>query len=467
MSEELVEVTASETRTYAQKLVQEIYGVQLARQARSFYAPLQLFAVIWGIEQMEGEEIFRDWTKENPLRIRRRSHDLARQLLNGDLREKWKEWKESPVEHQTTWDVFGKVFESLVVSFPYERAQKVQATKRHLQPYMGELIHWDYAEKSRSRPEAKLERVWYRTGHMLVYELLRTDQDEERRERIKKGLSDLVADSNDSLGRVATIVGKNDTVRSDDEEGWPDEEFERHDPVKRHSKWQGLMCEGVDRILTDPVSPVAKKIDHLMYWIPFCLAKHMVARAFKSMGQESPAVPVDMGAEGELRRLSRDRLFRDRNSLEEAVFYRASLEEPESPVSVRLKDKDFPAGKSNGRKSIEAMADFYIATMADIGALNQNAKSGFYTLKLNLLETIVYATVDREDSISFDSFCTDVLYEKLELVVDPSSGQKSQSINWVDNEDLERNKKGLADRLEALGLITSFSDATRMVGPTR
>ena len=113
------------------------------------------------------------------------------------------------------------------------------------------------------------------------------------------------------------------------------------------------------------------------------------------------------------------------------------------------------------------MAEFYIATMADVGALNQNSRSGFYTLKLSLLETIVHATVDADDAIPFESFCTDILFSKLGMLVDPSSGQRAQLTIWVDNEDLESNKKGLADRLEALGLITSFSDATRMVGPTR
>jgi hypothetical protein len=334
-----------------------------------------------------------------------------------------------------------------------------------LQPYMGELVHFDCAERGRE-PNRKweFERVRFRAGHMLVYEMLRTDPVDKRRARIADGLSHLLVDQDDSLGRISMMVSEWD-IPAVEEKPWPDRQLRPHDPDERGSNWQSLMRSGVDRILADQVSPIPKKIDHLMYWIPFCLAKHMLARAFDSMGLDVPVVPVDMGAEGELRRHAQDRLLRDRNSLEEAVLHAATLE-PETPKSIRLQNRDY-SPKGQPSTTIESMADWYRATMADIGALNHNSKKSFYTIKLNLLETIVYAMIDMGKTRSFDSFCSEILFDELGMLVDPSGGQKARSAAWVDNEELEVNKKALADRLEALGLITSFSDATRMVGPIR
>jgi hypothetical protein len=133
----------------------------------------------------------------------------------------------------------------------------------------------------------------------------------------------------------------------------------------------------------------------------------------------------------------------------------------------RLNQEDFPHRTSgaNVETTLGAMGDFFSTTMACVGALNHNTGLRHYTLKLPLLEAIVYATVDSGEPVPFEGFCSEILFRRLGLVVDPHSGQKAGVTVWVDNEDLEVNAKGLADRLESLGLITSFSDATKMVGP--
>jgi len=150
------------------------------------------------------------------------------------------------------------------------------------------------------------------------------------------------------------------------------------------------------------------------------------------------------------------------------AIVKAAGDGPQDEERRRLHEEDFPELVKRGgdvETTLGAMGGFFSSTMACIGALNHNAGLRHYTLKLPLLEAIVHATVDAAHPLPFDYFCSEILFKDLGLVVDPYSGQKAGVTTWVDNEDLEVNAKGLADRLESLGLITSFSDATRMVGP--
>ena len=108
---------------------------------------------------------------------------------------------------------------------------------------------------------------------------------------------------------------------------------------------------------------------------------------------------------------------------------------------------------------------FYRATMAHVGAVNDNKGIRHYTLKLPILESIVHATVDKGEPMEFDNFCSEILCGKLRLVVDPKSGRDEGLTQSINHTDLKHNASGLKTRLAALGLITDYSDAHKMVGP--
>jgi hypothetical protein len=462
--------TADQVQQEARDLIQEIYGVTLSGQSKAFYVPLQFFAVVWGIEQADNEELFRDINDQNPLRFIQRSHDFARRLLNGnEIRE---ERKRGITEDAETLRVLGKVFDALTVKFEFQK-ENAHPNRRHLQPYLGELIHHDFAPvRGGGSPDTDgigLERVYYRGGGTLVYELLRADK-KERRDQIAAELRKLLAGSNDPLGRTAEILHSADAVAPS---SFTDTALRPH-IEDRETLWAEHLREGTFRILTSSSSRY-KKIDHLMYWLPYCVARHLVERAYSTLGitEESPT-PVDTGAEGAVRRASQTKFREHRNAIRKAVVVAAgSASDNEASDRVRqmLHHEEFPdldfRKKKKVEKTLTANGDFFATTMSTIGALNANTGLRHYTLKLPLLESIVHATVDKDAPIDFEDFCTEILCRKLRLVVDPASGQKESVTAWTDNEDLERNACGLADRLDALGLITSYSDATRKVGPRR
>ncbi|MBT4188047.1 MAG: hypothetical protein HOE14_12620 [Gemmatimonadales bacterium] len=454
--------THAELRQEADALIKEIYGVNLRGQANGFYVTLQLLAVIWGIENTDGEELFRHIDEDAPLRFTQRTHDFVRRLLNGEDQEIGQSRRDTVSQDSETLRVLAKVFSALTVKFDFSKGG--YSNKRHLEPYLGQLIHHDYAKRPKNPlavEEIVHERVFYRGGGTLIYELLRTDPDEERRENIKNGLRALVTDSEDALGKAAQILH---TADAQEIRVFEDKDLEPH-VSSRDSMWVDEIRSGTARILGAD-TPRSLKVDHLMHWLPYGLARHMLEQAFAVLDKPVPPIPIDICAGKVLRRGSQQGFSQGRNSIRMAIIEKAGEGTP-SEKRRRLNQEDFPHRTSgaNVETTLGAMGDFFSTTMACVGALNHNTGLRHYTLKLPLLEAIVYATVDSGEPVPFDGFCSEILFRRLGLVVDPHSGQKAGVTAWVDNEDLEVNAKGLADRLESLGLITSFSDATKMVGP--
>ncbi len=457
------EPTLNELKAVARELIADTYGVSgLTNMSNGFYVTLQLLAVIWGIEKTDGETTFQEVTDDQPLRFTRRSHDFARRLLNGEPLTD--ERKALVSEDDETIQVLGELFKALTVHFEYYRSYP-QSNKRHLQPYFGEAIHHDYASRpKRSAAQEQdglvFERVYYRGGGTLVYEMLRTDADPERREGNATGLRQLVADANDAVGRASAVLHSADAVKPSVFEDVVD--LITHSPT-RDSRWVELIRAGTSRILRAPTQR-ARKVDYLLHWLPYCLARHLVDLAFRALDEEPSPVPVDSAAGGVIRRASQHQFVQHRNSLRMAVIHAAG-QEPSSEARKRIHTQDV-SGKSGGiDETLNSVGNFFATTMACVGALNHNTGLRHYTIKNALLEAIVHATIDAGHQIPFETFCTEILYRELCLVVDSASGRMTGISIWVDNEDLERNEQGLVKQLESLGLITNFSDATRMVGP--
>jgi hypothetical protein len=68
------------------------------------------------------------------------------------------------------------------------------------------------------------------------------------------------------------------------------------------------------------------------------------------------------------------------------------------------------------------------------------------------------------EAMTFDQFISKILYEKLRLVVDGSSAQKAGLVTALDSGSFGRNLSALEGHLRELGLLKSYSDATKMVG---
>ena len=80
-----------------------------------------------------------------------------------------------------------------------------------------------------------------------------------------------------------------------------------------------------------------------------------------------------------------------------------------------------------------------------------------------MLEAIVAAGIPPNEDMPFTDFCGDVLFSRYGLLVDQGAARRSAVADAIDTAEFEENGEILARRLASLGLLTEYSDATRIV----
>ena len=448
----------------AEKIVKDLYGGSLYGQGRGFYVTLELLALAWGSRRANGVALTPP-TEE--IRFHRRGHDFARRLLYDPSKISPDELSSS--NQQDTVGLLADVFRSLVVPVPFKRAVGNWGGF-HLYPYVGQLIHYDSVNRKETKTKdggPHVERYLYRGGGALAYDLLRRDPNEDRRLRIEAALAGLTDDSLSPLGTLADRVARHDA--HEPTEPTVDGTLAEVGHSGRETGWCELLRSGVANIL-DLKEIQATRVEHLMYWVPYCLARHQLELAHLEIGFEVQPIVVDIAGIPALRRESRRSFDRHRRYISDALRRRAQRVTEGAlttvdDLRVGTEDVGVFGDLLSGRQSWNTgVGDFYAATLAVVGGINHNTGLRHYTLKLPLLEAIVAATVRSAEGLPFGEFCHDVLFEQLGLIVDARSGARADIARWVDNGDLRINEAGLASLLDALGLMTALSDATRFVG---
>ena len=119
-----------------------------------------------------------------------------------------------------------------------------------------------------------------------------------------------------------------------------------------------------------------------------------------------------------------------------------------------------PKLANNQRNKIRS---FFWATAAANGFLNSWRGRKHFTLSVDALAIIVLATIPAGKEIPFDRFVTEILYTSLGIVVGRGAAEASGLVNSIDASIFEENESQLALQMIAAGLVTQYSDATRMV----
>lgn len=444
-----------------ERIVKDLYGGSLYGQGRGYYVALELLAIAWGSRQTNDGVVLT--SAADPISYKRRGHDFARRLLfdmdvipQGDR---------DGLGEEATLNALAGIFRSLVVPVPFKRTVDNWGGY-HLYPYIAQLIHYDSVNRKGNDPDSAggphIERYLYRGGGALAYDLLRRDPKSDRRQRVESGIGQLTSDSPGPLGRLVSLVGACDSDQP--ELATEDQTVATQGQAERETSWSDQLRSGVERIVSSQ-QPAAKRVEYLMHWVPYCIARHQLELAHRELDLKPEPIVVDIAGVPGLRRESRRSFDRHRRFIVDALRARA----------VRTADAvggqesaDVYRGLVEGSQTWnEGVGDFYAATMAVIGGVNHNSGLRHYTLKLPLLEAMIIASIDSTDAyegIPFSKFCYDVLYRRFGLVIDVQSGSKAAITSWVDNGDLKSNEDGLATLLEALGLLTALSDATRLVG---
>ena len=437
-------------------VVRSLFGAILSGQGRGFYVGLELMALLRGTLEHDGL-VLPAPTKE-PLTVQLRSHDFARRLM-GEPRHLADEETQG-IEGELALDAIAALGRGLRVPVPGRR-RRPGWHGEHFQPFVGELIHYDAVFRKRQKGAVmkvdghdvvvSVERYLYRGAGGLAHAMLRTDLDQGRLDRTRTELTRLVSDSGTPLGELFASLSARDKG-SDEPQRLKtfrdDPEFESVESFDRESAWVEHLRGGVLRIAERKL-PRAKIAEAIMYWVPYCIARYQADVAYRELGMTPRPIPVDMGSTASpIRRRSREVHERSRSTIVQALESRA-----EGIASDVL--------KSGSRKWRDGARNFYSGTLAAVGALNAHTGKRHFVLGNELLEAIVLAQLSKETP--FDSFCRDVLYERLDLVVDRTASTQCLDLGNLNRSDFDSNAEMLAGRLEMLGMLIKYSDHTKMV----
>ncbi|TLW91686.1 hypothetical protein FFT09_12155 [Saccharomonospora piscinae] len=469
------------------EVVLQLFGVNLEHQGRGFYVSLEMLAIARGAYVIDEDLLLAN--DSSTIRYKRISHDLARRIATRATIVEGRDELAKAVELETpeAFDTLRALFSSLVVEVP-GRKKAPSWFGAHLYPFVGELIHYDATERvvpkshARSKDGSKrsrqaktvdsgakapqIERYLFRDGGGWAYKVLRTDSNDDRRIGTRQGLAELVRDSGTPLGNLAKSLSAHDFDY--DEEPYEDifegkiEIFDESDPsCSNGSTWPELMRDGVHNIVTRSAAPRAKRIESLMHWVPYCLARHQLCLARRKLNVDTEAVLLDFGNEtSPLRTASRKHLDEFRADIVGALNVQAK-----EMVSAAGSDTEIQRYEKFARETGAAVTSpraFFTETLAAVGALNSTTGRRHFTLKPPMLEAIVSATIAGDREMEFGEFCK-AIYQKYGLVVHSGTMGRDALAYDVPPSVLDRNLNHFRDRLAAVGLLTQYSDATSMV----
>jgi hypothetical protein len=446
-------------------VVRTCFGAALSDIGRGFSVTLELLAILRGtldLPEADGPGILRVPAPGEPVRYMRRSHDFARRMPSQPddlLRPEELE----ALEGEDTRATLAALVDALTVPFPGRRAKQT-FKQRLLYPYVGELIHYDAVDR-RGRG-VSLEQHTFRGGGGLAYKMLGRDDDAARLEANESGLLELISDSGSALGRLAAAMQAHDVVPAPDTPPFVDERAAAAEPMPGGARWSEALCDGVSNIVGRRSLTRAKRVEMLMHWVPYCVARYQLDVATSVLGRPAIEIPIDLrfGA-NTIRRASQEVLQKVPTTIGQALaataHQLAEADEVDADDAIAYREiADTALGAKSSMKSARA---FFPSTMWTVGALNAPSGTRHFTLRLPLLEAIVGAGIRPDEEMPFTDFCRDVLFGRFGLLVDQGAARRSAIGDAIDTAEFDENGEILARKLTTLGLLTEYSDATRMV----
>ncbi|WP_371405993.1 hypothetical protein OHA10_10515 [Kribbella sp. NBC_00662] len=445
------------------EVVFDLFGVNLEQQGRGYYVSLELLAIARGVYEVDPSALLD--VGSDVVSYIRASHDFARRIaVNATIDPKT---LAEAVDDEETLATLQALSSSLLVQIPGRR-KLPSWYNTHLYPFVGELIHYDAAERraagtKRDAPKVPhIERYVFRDGGSWAYKVLRTDLDDSRRNGTRDGLLELVRDSESALGEIARSLRAHDDAK--DTKPYEDGSESDIKIYEDRSPWPEYLRRGVNFIVSRAQLPRAKRIESLMHWVPFCLARHQLHLARSSLAQPSETVFVDFMKDATpLRRLSQDALDGFRKNIVNAIIARATtLHDDALAMGNESLALRYTRHMSQSAVGTGSPRSFFSETLAAVGALNATTGRRHFTMKPPMLEAIVSASLEPGSEEEFYSFCAR-LYEDYGIILDERTAGENDLTVDVDASVYERNSDAFRSRLAATGLLTQYSDATSIV----
>lgn len=444
------------------EVVLDLFGVNLEQQGRGFYVSLELLAIARGVYEVAPSALLDAET--NVVSYLRSSHDFARRVaVNAEIDD---QTLAAAIDDEETLATLQALSSSLLVQIPGRR-KSPNWYNTHLYPFVGELIHYDAAERweaglPRGMKVPHIERYVFRDGGAWAYRVLRTDPDGPRRAGTREGLLELVRDSDSPLGEISRSLRTHDHAK--DKGPYEDRSESEIQTFEDRSPWPEHLRRGVNFIASRTSVPRSKRIESLMHWTPYCLARHQLHLARTSLEQPPETVFVDFMKDATpLRRLSQNALDGFRKDIVNAIIARATtLQHAAQAKGNETLARRYTRHMSQSATGTGSPRSFFSETLAAVGALNATTGRRHFTMKPPMLEAIVSATLAPDTEEEFYAFCSRLHDEYRVIIDDRTAGEHDLTVD-IDASVFARNSDAFRSRLAATGLLTQYSDATSIV----
>ena len=409
----------------------QLFGGVLDFDAAGHYPGLELLNLIFCCDSElilpSGEEV----------KVTRRSHDLARRLVWDPNFEADKRRHSVLLDDENAESTLRELFRCLQLEIP-SGTKEPTWTRAHFFPYTSSLIHWDSRERGN---KISLERLYLRGGGSLAFKILRFDPDEDRLTRIRIGLENLYTATKDSpLDVLASFVN----LQSYSDANATVDEIEKSSSVVE-TPFFDTYRNGVQALLEQEHATSVSKVRSLMGWTSIWLVLMQNRQVQDKLGKSTPIIICDCGADNPQLKKASQRCLQD--AMNDII------------TAVKSIEPNLPNAQQNKIKS------FFWATAAANGFLNAWKGRKHFTLSIDALEVIVLATVPTGTQMPFERFVQQILYERLGIAIGRGAAEDSGLIQSIDASIFEENEAQLAIQMVASGLVTQYSDATRMVSP--
>lgn len=421
-----------------------IFGGILDYDGAGHYPGIELLNLVYGCK----DPVLLPGTPA--VKIKRRSLDFARKLV-WDEHFKTHPERQQVILNEESEDALAGLLECLQLKIP-STTKRPGWDRAHFFPYTKSLIHYDARVSKSTKPwnhRVGIERRYLRGGGALAFKILRLDPDGSRLERNRQGFTRLYITTDD--GPLDRLVETMATHSSSDDVAMEDR-VEEKSKVK-NDELDDLYRDGVCSILEHHEVSAVAQIKALVNWTAIWLAIMQSVRSEAFIDPASAPSPLvfDCGAgNAQLRRASQRCLKEKLSIIAKAVEIG--------------REKEFGEGSSLSNKQRDKIRSFFWATAATAQLLNSWRGRRHFSLGLDALETLVLAGVPRGAQMTLDDFVHKWLFEKCHMLVARPAASKSGLLETFDASIFEDNEERLTELLSAAGLLTEYSDATRMVG---
>jgi len=314
----------------------------------------------------------------------------------------------------------------------------------HFFPYTKSLIHWDANARFRGQTTAKItmERQYYRGAGAYVFNVLRFDQNQDRLQTIREGVSELFGNEKDSpLENLAKTLRNH----GDYDKSPVTDETESKSRKVFNDELEDLYRDGVFNILSHKSIPAVSKIKAIVNWTGIWLIIVGNKRSKPVDSQPAYFIIDCAGTNQQLRRASQKSLKDFIKQIADGIAY-------------------YRAGREMNSTQIQKLKGFFASTAASMKLINALTGKRHFTFGLNSIETLTLVAVKSGDEIPFEDFVHNWLYKKCSFVIGRISANDAGFLNILDASIFEENERKLADQVRAVGMLKVYSDATKMVG---